>query len=177
MKRFIEAKNPCAVFVLPEVAHRHVKVPVYVLTLLALACGNAKTTMAPATRYTGPPINAISVDKESGVLRDWVILELEARGFVVPENADSAQAVMRITGTGDQEGLPRSAAIRLVSVPDRTVITSGTWSNGWGFQSGSLLDHVVRVDAATAARQIVDSVCKVIAPERIKPPKKSLRDR
>lgn len=142
--------------------------------LLLTACAGARTTITPSAAYDGPPINSIAVD---GVLREWVALELESRGFTVPDSTVDAQALVKITSTGDYQGLPQSAAIRLVSIPDRKLIASGTWSNGWGGVSGSLMDRAMRGDAADAARQIVNAICEQIAPDRTREPKKTLKNR
>lgn len=140
-------------------------------TALLLGCAGATTHLADSPDYAGPEITSIAV-VDAGVLADAVRVELANRGFLIPDATANAQALLHVSGSGDYQGLPQSAAIRLVS-PEGALIAAATWNNGWGGASGSIADRLMRQGAPDAARQIVDALCQKIAPAKARKPEDS----
>ena len=148
-----------------------------VIALLLVGCAGAKTQLAETPEYVGPAIHSIAVDSGAGVLGDAIKVELGARGFDVPDDPETADAVVHVTASGDYQGMPQSAAIRLVAHSTGELLAAVTWNNGWGGSSGSIADRVMRQGAPDAAKSIVNALCQKIAPDKVQGHPNKMRNR
>lgn len=162
----------------------------HTLTLGALAlaiagCSAAsKISMMPAASGA-PPVNAIALAPEGGLLADAVGVELSNRGFKVIDAATTSRmmtrvnmselataqpeslaklrdqgidAVLSVQSAAGYDQLPQSASARVTSTRTGQVLAGMSWQNGWGGAPGSMADRFNRKGLVEAAQEIAGAI-------------------
>ena len=67
-------------------------------------------------------------------------------------------AYLSVRVAAGPDGLPQSASARMNSTQTGQVLQGVSWQNGWGGQSGSIMDRAMRKDVSAAAAEIADAL-------------------
>ena len=153
--------------------------------------GCATSNVSSVNRTGDTPkvdVNVIAMAPNNSLLGEAVAIELFNRGLNIIDSADTAvvfarlgiteieiskpqnmrllkaegiDAYLIVKSAGGDDNLPQSATARLTSTESGKILAGVTWQNGWGGQSGSPVDRLMRKGLGAAAKQLVDELAKV----------------
>lgn len=158
--------------------------------LLLSGCAASKISSAPSASQTKHTVEVIALAPGGGLLADAVGVELSNRGFTVIDTAATSNMMIRLNlneveiarpeglaklkdqgidafltvrAAGGYDQQPQSASARMNSTHNGKLLAGATWQNGYGGQSGSIADRVMRKGLSEAATEIA-----VALSERVK---------
>lgn len=157
--------------------------------LFLSGCGTSQTSSLPTTQNAA--VKTIAMMPGGGILADAVAIELSARGFRVIDSAATSSLMVRLTlkeieitqpaglskfrsqgidavlvvrAAAGNDRQPQSASARMSSTENGALIAGVTWQNGFGGESGSIADRVMRKGLTQAATEIANALAARIAP-------------
>ncbi len=147
--------------------------------------GSKLSTIAVNDNNINEAVKIFALSPSGGLLADAIGVELFNRGYTVIDTVETSTMLLRLNlseaevlvptnlaalgaqgidaylsarSAAGPDGQPQSASVRVNSTRTGAVIAGVSWQNGWGGQSGSIADRIMRQDLAEVAVQITDAL-------------------
>jgi hypothetical protein len=138
--------------------------PVQTVSRLAIAPGSGVLGEALAVELFNSGITVVDANEASTIIGRVGLREFEltsAQGYAALREA-GIEAVLAAKSVDAADGTPESASVRITSTTSGEIIAGITWQNGWGGQSGSIADRIMRKNLSEAASEIAGEIMKRI---------------